>query len=206
MMADRALGLPAVSPSSALAPGASTRWIGVPFRSRLFQHRLPLSARCQGGLSAPATAGHFGAPALQPLDAQAASTLGHPEPVEKQFVDSSKLVKELLAPEAPARGGSPPYVPTDIRVPDHHLVADPAQLDLIGEGLPIIDGPEWPQMYAEALSKMARGESVSVPTPHPKFSLQVRLWRLVQGGGGGAAAQHRGCAFLSVSYNGFMLR
>lgn len=39
---------------------------------------------------------------------------------------------------------------------------------------------EWPEMYWRALQDLNSGTALPVPQPHPKFSMEVRVW----GGGG----------------------
>mmetsp|Transcript_38914 Transcript_38914/g.86553 ORF Transcript_38914/g.86553 Transcript_38914/m.86553 type:complete len:1002 (+) Transcript_38914:196-3201(+) len=56
-------------------------------------------------------------------------------------------------------------------VPGHRRVVDPTELDLIGDGLPIIRGEEWPEAYWRALESLSSQHSAPVPQPHPKFSM-----------------------------------
>ncbi|GLC38755.1 hypothetical protein PLESTM_000772200 [Pleodorina starrii] len=52
------------------------------------------------------------------------------------------------------------------------FITDPRELHLVGTGLPIIDGPEWPDQYWEALKAMSAGRPLELPRPHPKFTSQ----------------------------------
>ncbi|GLI60691.1 hypothetical protein VaNZ11_002895 [Volvox africanus] len=52
------------------------------------------------------------------------------------------------------------------------FITDPRELHLVGAGLPIIDGPEWPDQYWRALQAMSAGRPVELPRPHPKFTQQ----------------------------------
>jgi len=60
----------------------------------------------------------------------------------------------------------------ELEVPATRIVVDDDELDLVGSGLPIIHGDEWPEMYWKALEEMGKGEAVQVPSPHPKFTMQ----------------------------------
>jgi hypothetical protein len=59
-----------------------------------------------------------------------------------------------------------------VSVPGTRLVTDAKELDLIGRGLPIIRGPEFPDAYFLAIEQLSKGKEVPIPRPHPKFSLQ----------------------------------
>ncbi|KXZ42968.1 hypothetical protein GPECTOR_109g211 [Gonium pectorale] len=70
-----------------------------------------------------------------------------------------------------------------VTVGQDRLIVDPAELGLIGSGLPVIDGPNWPDQYFEALKAMSAGREVPLPRPHPKFTRQD-LERLASSPGG----------------------
>ncbi|KAG2490077.1 hypothetical protein HYH03_011542 [Edaphochlamys debaryana] len=63
------------------------------------------------------------------------------------------------------------------------FVTDPAELKLVGQGLPIIEGKDWPEQYWEALQAASRGREVELPRPHPKFEMQD-LERIARSGPG----------------------
>ncbi|GBF96535.1 hypothetical protein Rsub_09118 [Raphidocelis subcapitata] len=71
--------------------------------------------------------------------------------------------------EADARASA-----SDAEVPATRLIEDSEELDLVGDGLPIIHGEEWPEVYWAALRRVSAsgGAPVDVPAPHPKFSLR----------------------------------
>eukprot|EP00798_Chlamydomonas_sp_ICE-L_P010872 gene10872-16994_t len=58
-----------------------------------------------------------------------------------------------------------------MEVPGIRSVTDPEELNLVGDGLPIIFGPEFPEVYWAAIESMAKGRDVALPRPHPKFTL-----------------------------------
>lgn len=47
-------------------------------------------------------------------------------------------------------------------IPGTRLITDPAELDAIGQGLPIVQGEEWPEVYWRALNALGKGEEVQV--------------------------------------------
>jgi hypothetical protein len=50
---------------------------------------------------------------------------------------------------------------------------------------------EWPEMYWQALQDLQNGTALSVPTPHPKFSLEVsKAEYAARSGAPQTAAQH----------------
>eukprot|EP00197_Chlamydomonas_leiostraca_P008695 CAMPEP_0202859898 /NCGR_PEP_ID=MMETSP1391-20130828/1827_1 /ASSEMBLY_ACC=CAM_ASM_000867 /TAXON_ID=1034604 /ORGANISM="Chlamydomonas leiostraca, Strain SAG 11-49" /LENGTH=1006 /DNA_ID=CAMNT_0049538999 /DNA_START=339 /DNA_END=3359 /DNA_ORIENTATION=- len=65
-----------------------------------------------------------------------------------------------------------PSRPTEqVEVPGVKRITDPGELNLIGQGLPVIQGGQWPGVYWEALTAMSKGEAAPVPRPHPKFDV-----------------------------------
>lgn len=59
-----------------------------------------------------------------------------------------------------------------LQVPGVRITKDPDELVIIGDGLPIIRGAEFPDAYLEAINQLEIGHAVPLPQPHPKFSLE----------------------------------
>jgi len=80
------------------------------------------------------------------------------------FIDHDLHNLEYLMARSPAAMQS-------TEVPGHRIISNPVELDLIGKGLPVVQGPEWPQAYWDALKSLGKGQAVTVPRPHPKFDV-----------------------------------
>ncbi|KAF5832521.1 hypothetical protein DUNSADRAFT_11559 [Dunaliella salina] len=62
--------------------------------------------------------------------------------------------------------------PSDVEVPGSRIITDAEELLLLGRGLPIVQGDQWPGVFWRTQEALQRGQAVEVPRPHPKFTVQ----------------------------------
>ena len=146
--------------------------------SRNSIHRATLLPRCHAAKSSdsdlviaqiPGRRSEDGTPIqrLIPKDeAHAMPVIEEVHPLVQAKEDAHLLKDVYSIAQGRNQSGEPP-----LTVPGVRTITDSKELDLIGRGLPIIRGPEFPDAYFSAIEQLSKGKEVPMPRPHPKFSL-----------------------------------
>ncbi|GAX79863.1 hypothetical protein CEUSTIGMA_g7303.t1 [Chlamydomonas eustigma] len=96
-----------------------------------------------------------------------------PAPQEVPIYVTQQTDADILDDIHVIRTSSPAAMKTaEIEVPGERMLLNPEELALIGDGLPIIRGADFPEAYWSALDTLSNGGSVPLPQPHPKFTLE----------------------------------